>query len=665
MSENLIKGIKGIIKTHKICVVMPTYNNAGTLRSVLSDILRYTSDVIVVNDGSTDSTLEILKEFGSRIELVTYTKNRGKGYALKKGMKYARELGYKYAITIDSDGQHYADDIPSFVRAIAENPESIIIGERDLSNVDINQKSSFANKFSNFWFRLQTGVNLKDTQTGFRSYPLDKLNFINFITFRYEAELELLVFASWHGVEINPIPIKVYYPPQSERISHFKPAKDFTRISILNTLLCGLAIIYGLPCRIINNIRYKKIFNRECKFFTRHKDKKRDAAITWSRIFRSIYGFSIFGFCSVFILTPFVGLVSLLGKNSPRKKRIVHKTLQWGSKIIVNGFPGARVVYENFRGEEFDKPALIICNHQSHLDLPVLIAMNPKLIFLTNDWVWNSAVFGKLIHAADFLPVSQGVDVIIPKLKELIAEGYSIVVFPEGTRSPDCKILRFHQGAFHIAEELSLDILPFLIHGAGHYLPKKSFLFRRGEITVKMLDRVHFAKDEDMPLRKVASDFRRVLKNEYSKLADLKEKTEYYVSWVYYKYAYRGWKTLSLCKKELKKIKIFSDMIDAEPEEVRNVQILKSGIGVFPLLYALVNKDKEVYAFEEEKELYQIACQTSGLPGNLHFIHSVFPTEYRLPDVKFDKTIILEVEDNSPSLIPYIESSHNLSYLKN
>lgn len=238
------------MRRHKICVLVPTYNNGGTIRDVIAGILDFCADVIVVNDGSTDETECILESFNDSVNIITHSENKGKGHALRSGFMEAARLGYEYAITIDSDGQHYPEDIPSFVRTIVENPGALIIGERDLSNADINGKSSFANKFSNFWFHLQTGRRLKDTQTGFRAYPLRKLHGMSLLTSRYEAELELLVFASWHGTKIIPIPIAVYYPPQSERVSHFRPALDFTRISILNTILCFAAILYGIPaCR--------------------------------------------------------------------------------------------------------------------------------------------------------------------------------------------------------------------------------------------------------------------------------------------------------------------------------------------------------------------------------------------------------------------------------
>ncbi len=190
------------MRSHGICVIIPTYNNAGTLAHVLTDVLEYAPDVIVVNDGSTDNTAEVLCEFRDRADIVSYPRNRGKGYALKTGLSHARQRGFDYALTIDSDGQHRASDIPKMVQAVIEHPGALVVGARDLTKVDINGKSSFANKFSNFWFRVQTSRNLTDTQTGYRVYPLKHLHGLRMLTYRYEAELELLVFAAWNGVRI-------------------------------------------------------------------------------------------------------------------------------------------------------------------------------------------------------------------------------------------------------------------------------------------------------------------------------------------------------------------------------------------------------------------------------------------------------------------------------
>ena len=241
--------------TSKFCVVMPTYNNAGTLRDVVERVLVFCQDVIVVNDGCTDTSAEILNSFGDKITVVDYGKNRGKGYALKQGFKKAKELGFGYSITIDSDGQHFPEDIPLFVKALEKHPHALIVGSRNLNQENMPGGNTFANKFSNFWFKVQTGVNLPDTQTGYRLYPLKNLPNLRFLTSRYEAELELLVGAAWRGTDLIPIKINVFYPKAEDRVTHFRPFWDFFRISVLNTVLCFAAIFYGLPSRAIRRAR--------------------------------------------------------------------------------------------------------------------------------------------------------------------------------------------------------------------------------------------------------------------------------------------------------------------------------------------------------------------------------------------------------------------------
>ena len=231
-----IPTVRQTLHDRGICVLIPTYNNIGSIRAVVEDAQLYCADVIVVDDGSTDGTTELLQTIKG-ITLVAYRQNHGKGYALKTGFRAALQAGFSYAITMDADGQHLAKDIPAFLHANQQWPGSLIVGSRRLEGKERSGGSKFANSFSNFWFAVQTFHVLDDTQTGFRLYPLKKLKGLRWLTSRYEAELELLVFASWHGVKIRSIPVDVYYPPREERVSHFRPAIDFTRISILNILL--------------------------------------------------------------------------------------------------------------------------------------------------------------------------------------------------------------------------------------------------------------------------------------------------------------------------------------------------------------------------------------------------------------------------------------------
>ncbi len=266
----------------KCVVLIPTYNNAGTIAKVIADVKEYSSDVIVVNDGSTDETKNILASIND-IKVIDYPNNKGKGYALKLGLQKAHEWGYRYAITIDSDGQHYADDIPVFINKIEEKPDSLLIGARNLAADNMPSRNTFANKFSNFWYKVETGKTLSDTQSGYRLYPLEKLQNIHFITRRYEFEVEIIVRAAWRGVNVENIPIKVYYPPVEERVSHFRPLQDFTRISILNTVLVLYAFLFYYPwkfVRLLTPTNIKNFINNQV-LHSKDSNAKMAAAMGW------------------------------------------------------------------------------------------------------------------------------------------------------------------------------------------------------------------------------------------------------------------------------------------------------------------------------------------------------------------------------------------------
>ena len=251
--------VKDRFKALKCCVIVPTYNNDGTLTTVIDQLLDYTDDLLVIDDGATDNTPTILASFRDKITIITHEQNQGKGKALRNGFAAALEKGYHYAITIDSDGQHFASDLPAFLDAIEQSPDSLIIGARNMAQENVPGKSSFGNKFSNFWFWVETGNTLKDTQSGYRLYPIKQMRGLRFTTSKFEFEIEVIVKAAWKGIKVFNIPIKVHYEPGKKRISHFRPFQDFTRISILNTFLVTLAFLYYLPLRFIKSLTKENI----------------------------------------------------------------------------------------------------------------------------------------------------------------------------------------------------------------------------------------------------------------------------------------------------------------------------------------------------------------------------------------------------------------------
>jgi len=283
----------------KCCVIIPTYNNEKTLKEVIEGVLLYTKNIIVVNDGSSDNTLEILKEFSHLIQ-IHFAKNKGKGIALRKGFIKAIEEGYHYAITIDSDGQHYPDDIPVFIDELENDRKVLLIGSRNMKHDSVPKNSSFGNSFSNFWFWAETGIKLTDSQSGFRLYPLEIIDKIKFYTSKFEFEIESIVRVAWRGFDVRNVPIKVLY--NEERVSHFRPITDFVRISILNTWLILVALFYIKPRNFLLKIKRKGLKRFFLENFLHNSDSPEKKALSISLgVFIGII--PIWGFQTILVIS--------------------------------------------------------------------------------------------------------------------------------------------------------------------------------------------------------------------------------------------------------------------------------------------------------------------------------------------------------------------------
>ena len=283
--------IQNQFKAWRCCVIIPTYNNALTLKKVIDGVLAYTSDVIVVNDGSTDNTKSILDAYVG-MHVIHFAKNRGKGFALRKAFRFAYDKGFNYGITIDSDGQHFVEDLPVFLEKLKEEPDAVIVGARNMNQSSVPGKSSFGHKFSNFWFRFETGVKLPDTQSGYRLYPLHLIGKKHYITRKYEFEIEVIVRAAWRNIKVVSVPIQVYYAPREERVSHFRPFRDFSRVSVLNVFLVIIAVLIVKPFKFITLLNRKSIREFFQKYFMQSKES--DAKITLSVMLGMFMGIAPF-----------------------------------------------------------------------------------------------------------------------------------------------------------------------------------------------------------------------------------------------------------------------------------------------------------------------------------------------------------------------------------
>jgi len=364
----------------KCCVIIPTYNNCKTLSLVIKGVLDFTHNIIVVNDGSTDSTSEILNNF-PQLTVVIIPVNKGKGNALKTGFKQATSLGFEYAITIDSDGQHFPNDIPVFIDALKanDNKDLLLIGSRNMTQENVPKKSSFGNKFSNFWFWVETGIWLEDTQSGFRLYPIKALENLKFVTSKFEFEIEVIVKAAWAGIEVANVPVKVHYDLEN-RVTHFRPFQDFTRISILNTWFVVLTFFYIKPRNLYRSVKKKglKRFILEDIFGNDDSIEKKALSISLG-VFIGIS--PIWGFHTVLVL--FFAILLKLNKAiafafsnislPPFIPLVLFLSLKYGSWILGEEF--------NFTIEEIDPSVEIVKYLKSYIVGSFALAFTASIVF--------------------------------------------------------------------------------------------------------------------------------------------------------------------------------------------------------------------------------------------------------------------------------------------
>jgi len=214
---------------YECCVVIPVYNSPY-ISEVIKDVKSFGYTVIVVDDGS-DKKVEVEDQ---NIILLQHPKNMGKGEAILSGAKKAKELGFESFVTMDADKQHIASEIKKLVKAYRRN--SIVIGARNFESENVPKSSIFGRKFSNFWVNLETFKNLKDTQSGFRIYPVSILD-LKLKKRRFDFEIEVLALHSFARRDIREVKVECYYPPCEHRISHFDKVRDNIRLSKIHMRL--------------------------------------------------------------------------------------------------------------------------------------------------------------------------------------------------------------------------------------------------------------------------------------------------------------------------------------------------------------------------------------------------------------------------------------------
>ncbi|GEQ85244.1 glycerol acyltransferase [Patiriisocius marinistellae] len=337
---------------------------------------------------------------------------------------------------------------------------------------------------------------------------------------------------------------------------------------------------------------------------------KRKRPITLRYLVHSVGSFLYFGIGGLLfsLVSP---LLKILPVSKKKKMGVFHNGISKLMKSVLYTNPFVKKNVLNTHNEDFKKPAFLIANHTSFLDILAVGMLTPKLIFLVNDWVYNSPVFGRVVKLAGFYPVSKGIDEAVAHLQTKVAQGYSLIAFPEGTRSTTNKVKRFHKGSFFLAEKLGLDIIPVIIHGNSEVLPKNSFIIKDGSITVKILKRIpkddtEFGPTYSEKAKQIGAHFR----DEFQLLRDDVENANYFHKLILEEYRYKGSSLHSKVKMDLRANGLSYKTIAATLPKNSTITHISNSSGQLDFLLALDSANRKITTRIENSKTLKILRQS-------------------------------------------------------
>ncbi|MBC7606012.1 MAG: MMPL family transporter [Burkholderiales bacterium] len=334
------------------------------------------------------------------------------------------------------------------------------------------------------------------------------------------------------------------------------------------------------------------------QFFITHRVNQGKAPFEIRRLVHSILSFTYYGLGG-FLLSGIGAIgMKLLPISKKTKLKAFHFLFSKFAQSVLMTNPWLRRKINNPHEEKFQKPAIIIANHTSFLDILAIAMLSPKIVFLVSDWVYNSPIFGKGVRLAGFYPVSNGIDNGIDHLQEKVNQGFSLIIFPEGTRSQDNLVQRFHKGAFYLAEKLNLDIIPILIHGYSEVLPKGDFIINDGQTTIVILKRIApndttFGNDYSERTKKISTFF----KLQYRQMRSDLEGVDYFKKILLDSFDFKENQVIEAVKRDLNQnMESFAVLNTLIPPKAKIVHFAND-YGQLDVLLSLQESDRKIVSF--------------------------------------------------------------------
>lgn len=336
---------------------------------------------------------------------------------------------------------------------------------------------------------------------------------------------------------------------------------------------------------------------------------------------RSVFSFLYFALVSLLLTVLGWFLVKLNPFNKEKGKAIYHYLLTKLSASVLYVMANFKKRINNPFNEGFKKPAIIIANHQSFLDILAMNMLMPKSILLTNRWVWKSPVFGAAIRMADFYPVAEGAENSVELMEDRVRNGYSIIVFPEGTRTSQGPMKRFHKGAFYLAEKLNLDIIPVVLHGTGYCMSKGDYLLKNGTVTIEILPRItpddpRFGSGYSERTKRIS----RYFKEEYAKISRRLEQPVFFKEELIHNYLYKGPVLEWYMRVKLRLEKYYQTFHDLLPAEGRILD-LGCGYGFLSYMLHFAGPQRRITGVDYDEEKIATASHCLSKTERINFEH--------------------------------------------
>ena len=370
------------------------------------------------------------------------------------------------------------------------------------------------------------------------------------------------------------------------------------------TSISLVSLIGVFAALIITFIFYPILF----KLFLSNRPKKGNPPFQLRTFIHGVISFAYYGLGGIVMSIFSFTIMPILPFSKKSKMKTFRYVISKFMKSVLYSNPFIRKKVVNNFNETFEKPAVIIANHSSFLDILAIGMLSPKIIFLVSDWVYNSPIFGGVVRKAGFYPVSEGLEGGVEHLRKKVNEGYSLMVFPEGTRSENNVVKRFHKGAFFLAEEFKIDIIPIVIHGASELIPKGDFVIHHGKLTVTILERItpdnfSFGANYVERTKQISTFF----KAEYRKIRQELESRDYFKKMLINTYDYKEIEVGNSVKKDLKQNLERYYSLNKYIQPKAKILHLANDFGQLDVLLALQEPQRKIFSFLNDEEKLLVA----------------------------------------------------------